>query len=85
MAVIAVYTNTTDYYYCTVVHMNSTKGVHADTIIIVYTDTIDYYYCTVGVGWPQTVHLSLVLHAVTEIVGSSSDNRKARTATPTIL
>ena len=42
VAVIAVYTNTIDYYYCTVVHMNSTKVVHMNTIIIVH-----YYYCTV--------------------------------------
>ena len=28
VAVIAVYTNSIDYYYCTVVHTNSTKTVH---------------------------------------------------------
>ena len=53
---IAVYTNTIDYYYCIVVHTNSTKVAHMNTIIIVdkivaviavYTNSIDYYYCTV--------------------------------------
>ena len=67
---IAVYTNTIDYYHCTVVHMNSTKVVHANTIIIlhktvtviaVYTNTIDYYYCTV-VHTNSTKVLSLFYH-----------------------
>ena len=44
---IEVYTNSIDYYYCTVVHTSTTKVLHTNTIIIVYTDSIEYDNCTV--------------------------------------
>ena len=53
--------------------MNSTKGVLNSVHGKVVTHSGE-------VGWPQTVHVSPVLHAV-----GSSDSWKAGTATPTIL
>ena len=79
---IAVYTNTIDYYYCTVVRMNSTKVVHVNTIIIVhkivllaviavYTNRIDYCYCTVvHMNSTEVVHTNtlIIVHKISLIL-----------------
>ena len=77
---IEVYTNTIDYYYCTVVHTNSNKVVHVKSIIIVhkivaviavYTNTIDYNYCTVvHTNSNKVVHANstIIVHKIVAVI-----------------
>ena len=69
---IAVYTNTIDYYYCTVVHMNTTKVVHMNSTKLLHKNSTKVG--VVHMNSTKVVHMNSVHGKVVTHSGVATDS-----------